>query len=111
MNTCIEQPQGYQQSLRAALEYAVDWAVFPATPDAKKSYKSKARSGSNWGMTSDPDQIPADFARRPNARVGIPVNGIIIIDVDTLEGHGVDGTPGTGSQTRQGLRLSLLLSR
>ena len=40
MRICIEQPEGCQQNLRAALEYAADWAVFPVPPGTKRSYKS-----------------------------------------------------------------------
>jgi hypothetical protein len=83
--------------LTAALAYAdCGLAVFPARPDKKCSYKSAEYSdGRNWGMTRDPVEIRADFVRWPHARIGIPtgaVNRIIVVDVDTIEGHGVDGS-------------------
>jgi hypothetical protein len=85
----------YATTLAAALGYAPHWAIFPVPPDSKKSYKSAKHSGgSKWGMTSDPAEIAADFSRWPNARFGIPtgaVNGIVVIEYDTPEGHGVDG--------------------
>src|SRR5215472_6071017 len=71
-------------------------AVFPVPPDSKKSYKSAEHSnGARWGATRDPAEITRDFTRWPNARIGIPtgaVNGIVVVDVDTIEGHGIDGS-------------------
>lgn len=83
--------------LEAALDYATraGWCVFPARPDAKCSYKSADHSdGRKWGLTRDPPEIRADFTRWPYARIGIPtgaVNGIVVIEADTIAGHGVDG--------------------
>jgi len=82
--------------LTAALRYAGKalW-IFPAPPDSKKSYKSADHSdGRKWGMTRDPAEIRADFAHWADARIGIPtsaVNGIVVIEIDTMAGHGVDG--------------------
>jgi hypothetical protein len=88
----------------AAADYG--WQVFPAHPTVKKSYKSKEHNGRNWGMTSDAAEIKADFTRWPDARIGIPtgaVNGFIVIETDTIEGHGVDGSPGLhGLEARYG---------
>jgi hypothetical protein len=84
--------------LAAALRYAGrhGLAVFPARPDQKSSYKSAEYSdGRKWGMTRDPAEIRADFARWPKARIGIvtgAVNRIVVVDVDTIEGHGIDGS-------------------
>jgi hypothetical protein len=83
--------------LTAALAYASHGlTLFPARPDKKCSYKSAEYSdGRKWGMTRDPAEIRANFARWPNARIGIPtgtVNRIVVIDVDTVEGHGIDGS-------------------
>ena len=82
--------------LAAALHYAAQgWAVFPVRPDSKQSYKCAAHSdGRKWGMTRDADEIRQDFTRWPNARIGIPTgaaNGIVVVETDTPEGHGVDG--------------------
>jgi Bifunctional DNA primase/polymerase, N-terminal len=81
--------------LEAALRYAADWTVFPARPDKRGSYKSAERSGGRaWGATSDPDEIRRDFNRWPDAGIGIPtgtVNGIVVVDYDTVIGHGIDG--------------------
>jgi hypothetical protein len=88
----------------AAADYG--WQVFPAHPTDKKSYKSKEHSGRNWGMTSDAAEIKADFTRWPDARIGIPtgaINNFIVIETDTIEGHGVDGSPGLrGLEARYG---------
>ena len=95
MTVSIEQPEGCQQNLRAALEYAADWAVFPVPPGTKRSYKSAEYSnGRKWGMTRSAAEVTADFTRWPNAGIGVPtgaINGFVVIDADTVEGHGVDG--------------------
>jgi hypothetical protein len=82
--------------LAAALGYAaLGLAVFPAPPDSKKSYKSAEHSGGRkWGATSDPAEVRRDFTRWPNARIGIRTgisNRIIVIETDTMTGHGIDG--------------------
>jgi putative DNA primase/helicase len=82
--------------LAAALHYAArGWPVFPVTAVAKKSHKSeKYSNGRKWGATTDPAEVRQDFSRWPGARIGIvtgAVSSIIVVDVDTLEGHGVDG--------------------
>ena len=82
--------------LTAALVYAGRrLAVFPARPDQKSSYKSAEYSdGRAWGMTRDQAEIRRDFTRWPHARIGIPTgagNRIVVIEVDTVAGHGIDG--------------------
>ena len=71
------------------------WAVFPAPPGEKKSYKSAERSGGRkWGATTDAAEINQDFKRWPNANVGIvcgALSGIFVVEADTKEGHDVDG--------------------
>lgn len=77
------------------------WETFPAKIEktsgggwAEKSHKSKKHSGTNWGKTRDEAVIKADVAKWPNQLVGIatgPDSGIFVIDVDTKEGHDVDG--------------------
>jgi putative DNA primase/helicase len=82
--------------LKAALRYGDHGLfVFPAPPGAKRSYKSALRSGgSRWGATKDAKVIQQDFTRWPFARIGIPTgieNGIVVVETDTVKGHGVDG--------------------
>src|SRR5262249_41391441 len=82
--------------LAAALAYAGHGlAVFPVPPDSKKSYKSAEYSdGAKWGATRDAAEIRRDFARWPTANIGAPTgatNRIVVVDTDTVEGHGVDG--------------------
>jgi hypothetical protein len=93
--TYVAEWEGTPRCLHAALAYAAKWRVFPAPRGERKSHKSAANSGGiNWGATRDPDQIRRDFAKWPQANVGIPTgkdNGIWVLDVDTKEGHGVDG--------------------
>ena len=71
-------------------------AQFPVPPDSKKSYKSAEHSnGARWGATRDPAEIMWDFTRWPDARIGLPtgaINGIVVVDIDTIEGHGIDGS-------------------
>ena len=71
------------------------WMIFPVPPGTKRSYKSARFSGGRpWGMSGDPMEIERDFRRWPDAGVGIPtgeVNRIFVLEVDTVEGHGVDG--------------------
>jgi bifunctional DNA primase/polymerase-like protein len=86
-----------QRTLLAALAYAAHgWAVFPAPPGTKRSYKSAEHSdGRAWGMTRNAEEIRRDFTRWPDAGIGIPcgaVNGIIVAETDTVEGHGIDGS-------------------
>jgi putative DNA primase/helicase len=82
--------------LEAALQYAArGWHVFPAVLGEKKSHKSAEHSdGRPWGATTDADEIRRDWARWPDANVGIVcgrLSGMFVTDVDTPEGHGVDG--------------------
>ena len=83
-------------TLAAALAYTCHGlAVFPATAAAKKSHKSAEHSnGAKWGATADPAEVRRDFTRWPNARIGIPTgagNRIVVVETDTVAGHGVDG--------------------
>jgi hypothetical protein len=80
----------------AALSYAAaGWLTFPVPRGARKSHKSAEYSnGRRWGATADPDEIREDYAQWPEANIGIPTgaeNAIWVLDVDTKEGHGVDG--------------------
>ena len=82
--------------IAAAFAYAGGGlAVFPVPPDSKKSYKSAEYSdGRAWGATRNTAEIAQDFTRWPEARIGIPcgaVNRIVVIEIDTMAGHGVDG--------------------
>jgi bifunctional DNA primase/polymerase-like protein len=86
-----------QKTLEVAVAYASHgWAVFPVPPGTKRSYKSAEHSdGRAWGMTREAAEIRADFTRWPDAGIGIPtgaVNGIIVVEIDTVAGHGIDGS-------------------
>src|SRR5262245_52403745 len=84
-------------NLTFALLYAeqMAWEIFPAPPGEKRSHKSAEHSnGRRWGATAEPAEIKRDFRRWPKAGIGIPtgkVNGIFVIEADTIEGHNVDG--------------------
>jgi len=74
---------------RAGLE------VFPVPPGTKKSHKKgKHSNGRPWGKTTSLKEINADFSKWPEANIGIamgPDSGYFVIEVDTLQGHSVDG--------------------
>jgi hypothetical protein len=75
--------------------------LFPARMEGGKKWswlsKDHAPGGLNWGMSNDPEQVRKNFSNprwRDKCGIGIPtglVNGIFVVDVDTVEGHGVDG--------------------
>jgi hypothetical protein len=86
--------------LAAALDYAMrGWDVFPADTSLdektgkfrKKSFKAAQYSnGASWGKTRDPAQIRRDFARWPEASIGLPTgrdNGFFVVETDTKAGH------------------------
>lgn len=81
--------------LEAALDYAERrWAVFPAPPGTKQSYKSERVYGTKWGKTCSAAQIKRDWAKWPNANIGLPCgpdSGFWVLEIDTPNGHGVDG--------------------
>lgn len=91
------------ECLRAVLHYAdpaksYGWSLFPAylKDGKKKSFLSAkyAPGGANWGATADLGQLRKNFLRYTTAGVGLPtgtVNNLIVVDVDTIKGHGVDG--------------------
>src|SRR4051812_21016253 len=76
------------------------WKSFPADlrNGQKKSYKAARYSkDENWGATRDPEEIKRNFARWPSAGIGLPTgpdNRLLIIEGDTIAGHGVDGFSG-----------------
>jgi hypothetical protein len=81
---------------RAALHYAEHLGpVFPVPQGTRKSHKkAKYSGGEPWGATRDPAQIRADRKKWPHANIGLRtglVSGFFVVDVDTVEGHGVDG--------------------
>lgn len=81
---------------------AMGHPVYPARigPDGNKlSHKSaKYSDGRRWGATTDHHQIHHDWSDWPGAMLGIVTGsvasgggGLVVIDIDTKEGHGVDG--------------------
>lgn len=85
--------------LPAALDAAGrGWHVFPVVIGQKKSHKRAEFScGRRWGATKDQEEIAVDWARWPDANLGVPtgaLNGFFVIDLDTADGHGTDGLAG-----------------
>jgi putative DNA primase/helicase len=92
----IAEWEGKPRCLPAALAYAgIGWFIFPVPIGTKQSHKSAKYSGDRkWGMTRDADEIRQNWRQWPDANIGVPtgqVNGIFVVEADTVEGHGVDG--------------------
>ncbi len=65
--------------LTAALRYAeMGYRVFPCAPGAK----SPLTDHGFLDATTDPDQIEGWWAQHPHANVGIPTEGLVVIDID-----------------------------
>lgn len=79
--------------IAAAQRYAArGWPVYPARPGKRGSYATKRDTGQRWGASIDHDLIASYFSRWLDADIGIATgNGLLVIDVDTVEGHGRDG--------------------
>ena len=90
-------PTTHEPIVDHAIYYALEpgWAVFPAPPGTKKSYKSADHSdGRAWGATKGTDEIKRDFERWPDANVGVvtgAISGIFVLEADTKDGHDIDG--------------------
>jgi hypothetical protein len=71
------------------------WSVFPVPRGTKKSHKSAEHwGGRRWGQTRDPDELKKDWAKWPDANIGIPCgpdNGIWVLEIDTTLGHLTNG--------------------
>ena len=84
-------------ALKAALEYAKrGWPVFQTfIQDGKLLPASAAKDGGpRWDATTDPKEIKRRWTIKPNAGVAIATGrtaGILVVDIDTMKGHGEDG--------------------
>jgi Bifunctional DNA primase/polymerase, N-terminal/Primase C terminal 2 (PriCT-2) len=89
-----------------ALVSKYGWKIFPVRIEELPGGRSKkyswlsakyAPGGENWGMTDDPKRIKNNFSNprwRTKCGIGVPtgsVNGIVVVEADTMKGHGVDG--------------------
>ena len=76
--------------LDKALAYAErDMHVFPCKPD-----KTPLTARGFLDASSDPDEVRRLFADHPDALLAIAtgeVSGVVVLDIDTVEGHGVNG--------------------
>jgi AAA domain/Bifunctional DNA primase/polymerase, N-terminal len=89
--------------VKTALAYAEErgWKVFPARMEDGKKYswlsRELAPERQNWGMSKDPQQLKRNFTEpkwQHECGIGIPtgeVNGIFVVEADTVKGHGTDG--------------------
>src|ERR1700721_2190972 len=91
----------------AALDYIAKygWYVFEALIIQNKKTKKWAKqgrwkgektNGNNWGYTNDPAEIDRYqyWIKYPDDPIGLPTGveqGFFVIEVDTPEGHDVDG--------------------
>ena len=84
-------------ALKAALEYGKrGWPVFQTfIKDGKLLPASAAKDGGpRWDATTDPKEIKRRWTIKPNAGVAIATGrtaGILVVDIDTIKGHGEDG--------------------
>jgi hypothetical protein len=93
-----EQPE-IERSAHPAVVLAIQrgWHVVPVGPTSKRPlFKASQTNGCRWGCSNDPRYVERLFAR-PRARaadVGLacgPESGLFVVDIDTMQGHGVDG--------------------
>ena len=83
--------------LKASLDYANrGWPVFQTFIQGGKLLPASAAKGGGprWNATTDPEEIKRRWTINPNAGVAIATGqaaGILVVDIDTDEGHGEDG--------------------
>jgi hypothetical protein len=91
---CQGNSQEEKRTLEAALAYAQkghsilackDW------PEKSPHYIRGLLERGHLDATSDERKIEAMFARYPDASLGLRLEHIVVVDVESKEGHGVDG--------------------
>lgn len=101
----MQRPKDDAPHLDWALYYAsLGWSVFPVQPGTKTKYyrypqykNPKTGSAYSWinQATNDSDRIRQFWKDHPDADIGMATGdksgGVAVLDIDTLEGHGVDG--------------------
>jgi hypothetical protein len=84
-------------ALKAALEYGKrGWPVFQTFIQGGKLLPASAAKdgGPRWDATTDPKEIKRRWTINPNAGVAIATGQtarILVVDIDTIKGHGEDG--------------------
>jgi hypothetical protein len=79
-----------QDLLNAALRYAdLGYLVFPLAPGTSKPLTKHGFHDAS----SDADQIERWWSRHPNANIGLATQGLVVIDLDPLEGGKLNGWP------------------
>jgi hypothetical protein len=115
------EPQDTTPAFDAAVAYANfhRWKNFPARMEGGKKYSwlssQYAPGHENWGMTDDYEQLRKNFNNprwRLKCGVGVPtgtINGIFVVENDTVVGHGVDGLKELKALEREHGKLPLTL--
>jgi putative DNA primase/helicase len=86
-----------QTLLRSVQKYAeYGWSVFQLIErNGKLKPLTKAKEGgARWDATTDFGEIKQRWTKNSNAGIGIVTgkkSGLLVVDVDSMEGHGVDG--------------------
>lgn len=79
--------------LEAALSYAEQgYPVFPCKPGSKKPWTKHGFKDA----TTDPEKIEKFWKKNPAANIAIPTEGLIVVDIDTIDGMEnpwLDGDP------------------
>ena len=79
------------EMLKAAQEYAAQGlCIFPLKPNAKTPLTAHG----HLDATTNIDKIRAWWMDEPNANIGLVIGddaGIIVLDIDSVKGHGIDG--------------------
>lgn len=101
----MQRPKDDAPHLEWALYYAsLGWQVYPAPPGKKhggyhypeyKNPKNGSEYSWKYQASSDPERVRKFWTDHPEANIGMLTGdasgGVVVLDVDTLKGHGVDG--------------------
>lgn len=103
-----------EETRAAAAELARrGFAVFPCRPEnspGRKDIKAPLTPHGFKDASSDADVVAAMFnAVTPAALIGLPtglINGVVVVDIESTEGHGVDGCADAAAYEAEGFCLT-----